>query len=62
MLLDSSAVDINECEPISESGCAQGCENIPGSYSCQCNSGYVLGEDQHSCDGEALWPLIIATS
>ncbi|XP_077993853.1 uncharacterized protein LOC144447650 [Glandiceps talaboti] len=40
--------DINEC--LESSTCDQLCQNLPGSFLCQCNSGYVLNStDQTTC-------------
>ena len=45
------ALDIDEC--INENGgCSQICVNKPGSYSCECKSGYVLSEDKKTCKGK----------
>ena len=43
--------DINECGT-DKGGCAQTCINTAGSYHCSCDSGYVLDEDGHTCNGE----------
>ena len=43
--------DINECGTDNE-GCAQTCTDTAGSYHCSCDSGYVLDEDGHTCNGE----------
>ena len=44
-------VDINECGSNS-GGCNQVCVNSVGSYYCQCNNGYTLSSDNHTCFGE----------
>ena len=31
-------------------GCSDICLNTPGSYVCQCGTGYVLSSDRMSCD------------
>ncbi|XP_063791818.1 epidermal growth factor-like protein 8 [Pseudophryne corroboree] len=41
-------VDIDECRRPSRY-CPQLCVNTRGSYRCECNAGYVLGEDGKSC-------------
>ena len=45
--------DINECSS-NNGGCAQVCNNTPGSYTCGCNPGYVLDGDGFSCNGKIL--------
>ena len=44
------APDINECLMVND--CQQKCENSEGSYRCSCNQGFVLNNDNRSCDGE----------
>ena len=43
-----SPSDINECDS-ANGGCGQTCVNLPGSYECSCNEGYILGGDGRSC-------------
>ena len=43
-----SSEDINECE-IHNGGCEHHCQNTDGSYYCNCNSGFVLSGNGHSC-------------
>ena len=31
--------------------CEQNCHNTIGSYSCTCNSGFVIDVDGHTCHG-----------
>ena len=57
-------VDIDEClEDID--GCGQRCSNTVGSYTCNCNSGYRLDSDRHTCNGNknaytlAITPLML---
>ena len=45
--------DINECLD-ANGGCQQMCSNFPGSYSCSCNNGFILNEDNHNCSGMLL--------
>ena len=40
--------DINECLEETD-GCAQKCEDIVGGYSCSCDDGYKLENDNHTC-------------
>ena len=41
-------LDIDECAT-NNAGCEHDCYNSPGSYSCNCNEGYEVHEDQHQC-------------
>jgi hypothetical protein len=50
----SLCIEIDECADGID-GCAQVCTNSPGSYTCSCNSGFVLSVDNHRCNGEFLW-------
>ncbi|XP_078349351.1 mucin-like protein [Oculina patagonica] len=42
--------DINECQNSSLHNCQQECVNNPGSFICQCNPGFTLNDNGHSCD------------
>ena len=44
--------DINECDE-GTSGCAQNCHDNVGSFTCSCNAGYFLNNDQRTCGGES---------
>ena len=44
--------DINECLQ-SPSPCEQNCHNTEGSFMCSCHDGYLLADDQQSCNG--MW-------
>ena len=46
-----SFTDLNECLT-SNGNCAQMCNNIMGSYTCSCNTGYALNVNARTCDGE----------
>ena len=40
-------VDIDEC--LGNHGCQQVCDNLAGSYKCNCVLGYILNDDLVSC-------------
>ena len=43
-------IDIDECaEQVDE--CDQNCHNNDASYSCSCNFGFTLNDDELHCDG-----------
>ncbi|PIO69604.1 EGF-like domain protein [Teladorsagia circumcincta] len=44
-----SCQDINECS-VGNAGCSQLCVNLPGSYECQCKSGYIMTYDGRTCE------------
>lgn len=44
----STCSDINECL-VANGGCQQTCNNLPGTYECECVAGYVLDADHVSC-------------
>ncbi|XP_059149257.1 cartilage matrix protein-like [Physella acuta] len=41
-------IEINEC--VGRHRCQHTCINTPGSYMCQCRTGFTLAEDKMSCD------------
>ncbi|XP_078701302.1 uncharacterized protein LOC144927629 isoform X3 [Branchiostoma floridae x Branchiostoma belcheri] len=41
--------DTDECAT-DNGGCAQTCTNVPGSYTCSCQPGFVLNADEHGCE------------
>ncbi|KAI8509441.1 hypothetical protein Bbelb_132890 [Branchiostoma belcheri] len=43
--------DIDECLV---TNCEHSCENTPGSYSCRCPEGYMLGEDKRTCTDRTI--------
>ena len=43
--------DIDECA-VDNGGCSQICVNKPGSHECQCQDGYLLGDDGKLCNGK----------
>ena len=48
--VDAYISDINECSQ-GISGCSQQCINSIGSYKCDCNTGYYLSSNNHTCLG-----------
>ena len=45
-----NTADIDECVEGSHQ-CAQICNNTIGSYTCSCNSGFIINVDGKTCDG-----------
>ena len=43
--------DIDECNITYHNNCDQLCVNIPGSFVCNCTTGYYLAQDGGSCIG-----------
>lgn len=43
--------DIDECR---YGYCQQLCANVPGSYSCSCNPGFILNPDSRTCQGKHI--------
>ncbi|BFZ01255.1 hypothetical protein BsWGS_04294 [Bradybaena similaris] len=43
--------DINECD-LDKGGCEQFCKNTIGSYQCECEGGFSLNSDMHTCKSE----------
>ena len=43
-------LDIDECVE-SNGECQHICKNEISTYQCLCHSGYLLGADKHSCEG-----------
>ena len=48
-----SCKDILECE-INNGGCQQLCQNLQGSYACECKTGYVLDGNKVTCEGNSF--------
>ncbi len=40
--------DVDECL---NNQCAHSCVNLVGGFRCECDEGYILGEDRMSCVG-----------
>ena len=53
-ICDCFFIDIDECADESLNGCNQICSNTDGSFVCECNTGFVLGNDLMTCLGIAL--------
>ena len=47
-------VENNECSSSSTNNCQQICVNTPGSYNCQCRTGYRLNRDGRTCAGMSI--------
>ena len=43
-------LDNNECDT-NNGDCHHNCTNTDGSYYCECNEGYGLNDDNHTCRG-----------
>lgn len=50
---DLSPPDMDECS-FSEFLCQHECVNQPGTYFCSCPPGYILLDDNRSCQGKAV--------
>ena len=46
-------IEINECD-LDTDLCEHTCTNTAGSYACSCNTGYQLGNNNHSCSGISI--------
>ena len=44
-------VDTNECSSLSTNACQHNCVNTPGSYTCQCRTGFRLNANGRNCTG-----------
>ena len=45
--------DVDDCGD-ENGGCSQICINTEGSFTCDCNTGFVLDSDGATCNGEYL--------
>ena len=52
-VLSMFSSDIDECAT-GQSGCAEGCEDIDGSYVCTCPANHVLAADKRECIREFI--------
>ena len=50
ILFHCAIIDIDECEA-NQHNCTQLCNNIDGSYFCDCVAGYSLDSDNITCNG-----------
>ena len=46
-----SLADVDECSSSSSNPCTQNCTNGDGNFTCSCTSGYRLGSDGFTCEG-----------
>ena len=44
---------------MSPNPCDHTCTNNEGSFNCSCNNGYVLDDDQQSCNGKYCHRMMI---
>ena len=49
-------LDINECNT-NNGGCQHTCTNTAGSYYCECNTGYELTSNGHTCSGNVIMAM-----
>ena len=54
MLMSCFITDVDECAT-NNGGCNQICKNSYGSYHCECDSGYELSADNHTCVGKFIF-------
>lgn len=54
LVLHDSRVPSDRDECATTHYCMQRCVNTPGSYYCECNAGYKLASNNHSCVGKPL--------
>ena len=51
MIITMLIADIDECAADDINNCEHNCENTDGSYTCNCDQGFLLADDEHSCYG-----------
>ena len=56
---DSYHTDIDECSTGQHNCIGSTCENIPGSFSCQCKSKFTR-KNATTCEGSCLFPRILS--
>ena len=54
------SVDLDECQVVN-GGCEHTCVNTYGSYYCECDDGYSLNEDKHTCTREYMLQIQVHT-
>ena len=50
------SADTDECNT-GNGGCEHNCANTVGSFTCSCDTGYLLEEDGFNCSGKSLKEL-----
>lgn len=50
--------DVNECVR-DNGGCSDICINTPGSFRCECESGFKLGNDERTCEGMIIKYVVL---
>lgn len=56
--LHDVTIDVDECAT-EQDQCDQNCHNNIGSFSCSCNSGFMLSSDGLNCDGKCNFGIIM---
>ncbi|XP_054731212.1 putative vitellogenin receptor isoform X1 [Anastrepha obliqua] len=60
-LLENVCRDVDECLEM-YGLCSQGCMNTRGSYRCTCDEGYILKDDNRTCEAHGGDPLLLYTT
>ena len=50
LIINAVLIDIDECRA-GTNACDQTCYNAPGTYTCECDTGYTLNSNGFTCDG-----------